>query len=132
MQTSLDDTIAQLVTTLPNAQALLKENQESTLELIARQIVECGVEGKTKPFGKIFEIIEEQMIYGNQKETKVVIVSLLETIKNESSHLNFDFAFFEEWLGPETFVAWRWLEKKWRGATSLAKAAESSGSDTGQ
>ena len=132
MQIDLSQTILQLLDALPNSQGVLKENQESTLETIAMQIAQCGIESKTDGFGKIFEIIEEQMIYGKQRETNMVIVSLLETIKNESSHRNFDFAFFEEWLGAETFVAWRWLEKKWRGATSLAKAAGSSGYDTGQ
>ena len=33
---------------------------------------------------------------------------------------NLDYAVFDPWLYSETMVAWRWLEKRWQGESSLA------------
>ncbi len=77
-----------------------------------------GVEG-------FFEEVERQIIFADRSTQDRVIVELLEGLKNQSCLEDVDYIVFENWLLPETHVAWRWLEKKWQGKRSLADEATS-------
>lgn len=70
---------------------------------------------KTSCFEKVFEIVEQSIIWGTQDTRDLIIIGFLESLKNISAVQDLDYEVFESWLGPETHVAWRWLEKKWKG-----------------
>jgi hypothetical protein len=82
--------------------------------------VEQVKNNQTERVAAFFDRVEHQIIYGSDEVRQMLIVGLLENLKNKASIQNLDYAVFEPWLGAETHVAWRWLEKRWRGSTSLA------------
>src|SRR5262245_21451151 len=86
-------------------------------------VVDLYRAGSTAGFEELFERVEHHVIFAEPEEQQIVIVGFLENLKNISTGIDLDYAVFEEWLGPETHVAWRWLEKKWQGKSSLASAA---------
>jgi len=95
----------------------------NTLHDIVLYLVVCVQSGRTQKFEPFFAFLEDQIIYSEPDERDRLIVELLEDLKNESSIRDLDYAVFENWLGPETHIAWRWLEKKWQGKKSLADRA---------
>lgn len=78
---------------------------------------------ETDSFEGFFHYVEQQLIFADRDVSERLIVELLEALKNQSSLRDIDYAIFENWIGPETHVAWRWLEKKWKGKTSLRDTA---------
>lgn len=80
--------------------------------------------GNTSGFHDAFAVVERYVIFGSEEEQRLVIVGFLESLKNLSVWTDMDYAVFEEWIQPETYQAWRWLEKHWQGRRSLASAAE--------
>lgn len=99
------------------------EDDSEVLQHMASWMVESAKAGETEPFAAIFEIVEHYIIFEGEEVKNLLIVGLLENLKNLSSWQDLDYAIFEQWLGPETHVAWRWLEKKWQGKQSLASAS---------
>ena len=93
---------------------------------LAVALVDRYRSGDVSSFPAVFETVEQYLIFGSDDEQSLVIVGFLENIKNRSVMTDLDYAVFEEWIGPETFQAWRWLEKHWQGKRSLASAAEGS------
>src|SRR6185312_11603967 len=85
------------------------------LPAVARQLIQDFQNGKTESFDQIFALIEDRIIYGDDELREKMIVELLENLKNLSAWEDVDSAVFEPWLGAESHVAWRWLEKKFRG-----------------
>jgi hypothetical protein len=77
---------------------------------------------QTAGFDNLFAKVEHHMIWNSPEIRQWLIVNFLETLKNVSTWSDLDYEVFEQWLGPETHVAWRWLEKRWRGNRSLADA----------
>jgi hypothetical protein len=92
---------------------------------LASHLIECAKSKETERVSQFFEQVEFQMIYGSEEVRKMLLVELLENLKNLASMQNLDYAIFEPWLGPETHVAWRWLEKRWQGRASLADSLRS-------
>ena len=86
-------------------------------------LIDHAQKQETGWFQEFFDCVEQELIFGNRKEQDALIIELLEGLKNQASLRDIDYAIFENWLGPETHVAWRWLEKKWQGKTSLADSA---------
>jgi hypothetical protein len=85
------------------------------LAAVAQQLIQ-DLRGKnTESFEQIFGLIEDRIIYGDDDLREKIIVELLENLKNFSAWEDLDSAVFEPWLGAESHVAWRWLEKKFRG-----------------
>ena len=78
---------------------------------------------ETDSFEGFFQYVEQQLIFADREVSERLVVELLEGLKNQSSLRDIDYAIFENWIGPETHVAWRWLEKKWKGKTSLRDTA---------
>jgi len=92
---------------------------------IVLYLLDCVEKNDTGEFEAFFAFLEECIIFTEPEQRDQLIVELLEGLKNESSMRDLDYIIFENWLGPETHVAWRWLEKKWQGKKSLAaKASE--------
>lgn len=85
------------------------------LPAVAKQLIDDYRKGNTESFGQIFELIEDRIIYGDDGLREKMIVELLENLKNFSAWEDLDSAVFEPWLGAESHVAWRWLEKRWQG-----------------
>jgi hypothetical protein len=94
-----------------------------TFEQIILELLQGVQDGETDRFQDFFDCVEQELIYGSRETQDALIVHLLEGLKNQASLRDIDYAIFENWLGPETHVAWRWLEKKWQGKTSLADSA---------
>lgn len=83
-------------------------------------LIECARNNQTERFPKFFEQVEFHIIYGSEDVRKMLLLGLLENLKNFASLQNLDYSVFEPWLGPETHTAWRWLEKRCQGSASLA------------
>ena len=94
-----------------------------SLEDIALFLIEKVQRRETDSFEAFFQYVEQQLIFADRELADRLIVELLEALKNQSSLRDMDYAIFENWIGPETHVAWRWLEKKWKGKTSLRDTA---------
>ncbi|MCI0416911.1 hypothetical protein L0222_29430 [bacterium] len=95
----------------------------NSLEDIVLFLIEQVQRKETDSFETFFQYVEQQLIFANREVADRLIVELLEALKNQSSLRDMDYAIFENWIGPETHVAWRWLEKKWKGKTSLRDTA---------
>lgn len=93
-----------------------------TITKLSFYLIECAKTNQTESFPKFFELVEFHIIYGNEDVRKMLLLGLLENLKNFASLQNLDYSVFEPWLGPETHIAWRWLEKRWQGRASLADA----------
>ena len=92
-------------------------------ELVVR-ILDMVERQETQRFQEFFDCVEHELIYSKREIQDRIIIDLLEGLKNQSIWRDIDYVIFENWLGPETHVAWRWLEKKWQGKTSLAGATK--------
>lgn len=95
------------------------------MQRFAQYLIELAKAARTESFPQIFDVVESQIIYGSEETQEVIIVGFLEKIKNIASLENVDYSVFESYLGPETHVAWRWLEKRWQGKRSLADTLRS-------
>ena len=111
-----------MLSSLTNEFPELISNQ-SPWNAIAARIVVLYEMKQTGSFEKISDPMEQCIIFGNDEEREIVIVKVLEQIKNLCAIKNVDSGGFEHWLGPETYRAWRWLEKRWGGKASLADEA---------
>ena len=98
-------------------------DQADSFEDIVLYLIEKVHRKETDSFENFFQYVEEQLIFGGRELADRLIVELLEALKNQSSLRDIDYAIFENWIGPETHVAWRWLEKKWKGKNSLRDTA---------
>ena len=110
--------ITELKNKLPGLQSA------STLHDIVLHLIDCIQQSQTESFDAFFTFVEEQMIYSEPEIRDILIIDLLEDLKNQSSFRDLDYVVFENWLGPETHLAWRWLEKKWQGKKSLTDRAK--------
>jgi hypothetical protein len=93
---------------------------EEILEAVARRLVERYQARSLEGFDTVFSYIEQRIIWSTPDLRQWLIVNFLEVLKNVSAWSDLDYAVFEQWLGPESHVAWRWLEKRWQGSQSLA------------
>ena len=103
-----------------------RETQAEECALLAEAMIDLYRAGRTSAFEAAFAVVEKYTIFGTDEEQRLVIVGFLENLKNLSVRADLDYAVFEEWIQPETYQAWRWLEKHWQGKRSLASAAEGS------
>jgi hypothetical protein len=125
--------IDRLISIFPDYEFSSVDRTKSDQEILGpfvSYLVECVKHKQTERFGVFFDLVEDQIIYGNDEIRRMLIVGLLENLKNTASIENLDYAMFESWLGAETFVAWRWLEKKWQGSASLADSVRSGKKDS--
>jgi hypothetical protein len=126
---SMDDKfelIHRLLSIFPDYDFSRAKEATSEQEILAPfvlYLVESAKNNQTEGFSAFFDQVEAQIIYGSDEVRHMLIVGLLENLKNSASVQNLDYAIFEPWLGAETFVAWRWLEKRWQGSASLADSA---------
>ena len=102
-------------------------NSAANMHEMVEYLVNSVRSGKTQNFESFFAIVENLIIFSEPEDRKRLIVDLLEDLKNYSSLCDLDYIIFEDWLGPETHLAWRWLEKKWQGKKSLADHASGIG-----
>ncbi|PWT88035.1 MAG: hypothetical protein C5B54_11265 [Acidobacteria bacterium] len=91
-----------------------KLKSANDLTFAAEKIVALFKDGNTESFDAVFGVVEEQIIFGSD-EVREGMISFLENLKNLSAWQDLDCAVFEPWLGAESHVVWRWLEKRWQG-----------------
>lgn len=118
--TEKTEIITQIASIFPENPGGWYQKDFADLSVLARYLVDYARQDKTESFEQLFSIVENGVIEGNPETREFLIVELLESLKNFSSWQDLDYEIFEPWLGPETHIAWRWLEKKWLGKTSLA------------
>jgi hypothetical protein len=99
-----------------------QEQDHEIMARLARLLIENVQKGETASWEEVFSVIEFCIIEGSPETRDLLVVGLLENLKNFASWQDMDYAVFEPWLKPETHIAWRWLEKKWKGSDSLADA----------
>lgn len=119
---SKNEIVTEIYTALPEVDPSRDLLPEQLLETLANTLVERFRNQKTIGFDRVFSRVEYHMIWNSSEVRQWLIVNFLETLKNIATWSDVDYEVFEEWLGPETYVAWRWLEKRWRGSRSLADA----------
>jgi hypothetical protein len=102
---------------------LLLDPPVNSMEEIALSLLDRVEKKETDSFQEFFDCVEQEFIFGDEKTQNLILIGLLESLKNHASMRDVDYAIFENWLGPETHIGWRWLEKRWKGKTSLADTA---------
>jgi hypothetical protein len=121
MNTSDEEAIAtELSIALFNTSEIEGFAPEEILEAVAQRLVERFQSQQVEGFDLIFSRVEERIIWSSPDLRQWLIVNFLEVLKNVSTWADLDYQVFEQWLGPESHVAWRWLEKRWQGKQSLA------------
>jgi hypothetical protein len=73
---------------------------------LAHYIVENYAQGTTTEFTDLFAAIENLLQDPSPGLENLITVGLFEDIQNISSHRNFGFAVFRQWLGPRSLVIW--------------------------
>jgi hypothetical protein len=119
---SKNEIVAEIYTALPEVSFSPEFVPEQLFETLANTLVTRWRNQQTAGFDRVFARVEHHMIWTPPEVRQWLIIHFLETLKNVAVWSDVDYEVFEQWLGPETFVAWRWLEKRWRGARSLADA----------
>jgi hypothetical protein len=121
MSSSDEEAIAsELSNALFNTSELEGLVPEEILEAVAQRVVERFQSQEVEGFDLVFSRVEDRIIWSSPELRQWLIVNFLEVLKNVSTWSDLDYQVFEQWLGPESHVAWRWLEKRWKGKQSLA------------
>jgi hypothetical protein len=119
---SKNEIVAEIYTVLFGEMPSPELQLEQVFDALAHTLVAGIRNQQTSGFDIVFAKVEHHMIWNSPEIRQWLIVDFLETLKNVSTWSDVDYEVFEQWLGPETYVAWRWLEKRWRGNRSLADA----------
>jgi hypothetical protein len=119
---SKNEIVTEIYTALPKAHPVPNLPPEQVFEALTNALVTRFCNHQTTGFDKVFKRVEHHIIWNSPEIRQWLIVSFLETLKNVATWSDVDYEVFEHWLGPETYVAWRWLEKRWQGNRSLADA----------
>jgi hypothetical protein len=119
---SKNEIVTEIYTSLPEGVSPPDLLPEQLLDALAHTLVAGIRNQQTTGFDNVFAKVEHHMIWNSPEIRQWLIVNFLETLKNVATWSDLDYEVFEQWLGPETHVAWRWLEKRWRGNRSLADA----------
>jgi hypothetical protein len=120
---SKNEIVAEIYTALSGESPTPDLLPEQIFDALAHTLVERISNQQTARFDNVFARVEHHLIWNSPEIRQWLIVNFLETLKNVSTWSDVDYEVFEQWLGPETHVAWRWLEKRWQGTRSLADAA---------
>ncbi|HEY7161179.1 MAG TPA: hypothetical protein VH815_07960 [Acidobacteriota bacterium] len=119
---SKNEIVTEIYTALSGALPPSELALEQIFNALAHTLVAGIRDQQTAGFDNVFNKVEHHLIWNPPEIRQWLIVSFLETLKNVSTWSDIDYEVFEQWLGPETHVAWRWLEKRWQGNRSLADA----------
>src|SRR5262245_32135032 len=112
--------VTEIYTALTGVNPPLERIPEQLFDGLANTLVTRIQNKQTTGFDNVFDRVEHHIIWNSAEIRQWLIVNFLETLKNVATWRDVDYEVFEQWLGPETYVAWRWLEKRWRGNRSLA------------
>jgi hypothetical protein len=119
---SKNEIVAEIYTALSGEMPSPELQAEQVFDALAHNLLAGIRNQQTSGFDNVFAKVEHHMIWNSPEIRQWLIVNFLETLKNVATWSDVDYEVFEQWLGPETYVAWRWLEKRWRGNRSLADA----------
>lgn len=119
---SKNEIVTEIYTALWGANPPTDLQPEQVFDALAQALVAGIRNQQTAGFDNVFAKVEHHIIWNSPEIRQWLIVNFLETLKNVSTWSDLDYEAFEQWLGPETHVAWRWLEKRWQGNRSLADA----------
>jgi hypothetical protein len=119
---SKNEIVTEIYTALSGEMPSPESQAEQVFDALAHNLLAGIRNQQTSGFDNVFAKVEHHMIWNSPEIRKWLIVNFLETLKNVATWSDVDYEVFEQWLGPETYIAWRWLEKRWRGNRSLADA----------
>ena len=68
---------------------------------------------------RVFDLMEQWLVNGNQKVCDMVVIGFLEDIQNIASWQPFGKAVFIPFLRPQSRDAWNEIERVWAGKSSL-------------
>lgn len=77
--------------------------------------------GHVEEIRPAFGLAERLIASGSEEERHAAIVGFLETIQNVASHRDHGAVVFEQFLGPNSRIAWTELNQLWKGKSSLAE-----------
>jgi len=95
------------------------------IAVFAHFAVDSFASGKTDCLPALFGAIESVLSDGEEEARQLAIVGFLEGVQNIASHRPFGYDAFVPWLGVNSIVAWRSLEKLWEGKASLMDVVRS-------
>ena len=119
---SKNEIVAEIYTALPALGSPPDLIPEQVFDALVHSLLAGIRNQQTTGFDSVFAKVEHHMIWNSPEIRQWLIINFLEALKNVATWSDVDYEVFEQWLGPETYVAWRWLEKRWRGNRSLADA----------
>ena len=87
--------------------------------VFAEYLVDMYERGQTDDFAAIFSLIEQMIVDGTDESRSLIVVGVLESIRNISSHKRFGEKVFTTWMKPNTLQAWTEVARRWVGKSSL-------------
>jgi hypothetical protein len=88
---------------------------------LASHVVDLFQTEHPKRVQPAFDIAERLLLTGQEADRQVATVGFLETVQNVASHRPYGVSAFEQFLGPQSRLAWATLLGIWKGKTSLAE-----------
>jgi hypothetical protein len=95
------------------------------IAVFAHFAVDSFASGETDGLPALFGAIECVLTDGDERARQLASVGFLESVQNITSHRSFGYAAFVPWLGTNSIIAWRSLEKLWEGKASLMDVVRS-------
>lgn len=92
----------------------------NTMTQIANLTARRMASGDTDGMGAFFALVEDELATSRAMRN-LLVVGLLEDLKNASTRRGVPLAKWEHWLGSATLVGWRAIVQLWSGEISAAQ-----------
>jgi hypothetical protein len=89
------------------------------IAVVAQYLADSYSSNNTHFMPTFFATVEDILVNGHPKQKEMIVIGLLETLQNVTSHRHSGYQVFERWLGPATLTQWKALEVLWQGKSSL-------------
>lgn len=80
-------------------------------------IIDLYIDKRTEDFNRIFDVIEELHINGDDYVKELATIGFLESLQHHLDHENIDYKSFETYLKQESLKWWKHLIDFWNGNT---------------
>jgi hypothetical protein len=88
---------------------------------LASHVVDLFQTGHGDEVPPAFDLTEHLIQFGQEADRDAAILGFLEAIQNVASHRSLGASVFEQYLGPESRLAWAQLDEVWKGKNDLAE-----------
>jgi len=86
-----------------------------SIGLFAHHVVALWARGKTEDFPRIFDVVEDLHLKGDEKVREAATIGVLESLQNISGNRGLDPEVFFPFLKPESARWWIRLNDFWQG-----------------